>query len=224
MSSWHAALSLMFQSTRPRGARLPRFRELGRYTEVSIHAPAWGATRSTRRRRRRRPSFNPRARVGRDVEERGERPRRDVSIHAPAWGATSCRRTRCRIHLVSIHAPAWGATRPLLRPRSPGAVSIHAPAWGATACRRRTSCAATVSIHAPAWGATVARREIHAFRHVSIHAPAWGATAMGNIVTTSAEFQSTRPRGARPSPSPATCSGACFNPRARVGRDTSCAA
>jgi len=36
--------------------------------EVSIHAPAWGATNRSQIRYSRRQSFNPRARVGRDFE------------------------------------------------------------------------------------------------------------------------------------------------------------
>ena len=56
----------LFQSTRPRGARLRRCWRDWRLTEVSIHAPAWGATRRWAKRSGRVPSFNPRARVGRD--------------------------------------------------------------------------------------------------------------------------------------------------------------
>ena len=56
---------------------------------VSIHAPAWGAT-----------SWCPPS---------GLRPPR-VSIHAPAWGATSPDDNLTGIEIVSIHAPAWGAT------------------------------------------------------------------------------------------------------------------
>ena len=121
-----------FQSTRPRGARPPNdFIELGN-SSVSIHAPAWGATRLTAQRV---------AVV-------------DVSIHAPAWGATGvkrrvcdgvgfqstrprgarrrCRKWRLLRWLVSIHAPAWGATIFDVRVAPPFPVSIHAPAWGAT--------------------------------------------------------------------------------------------
>src|SRR5690554_3468105 len=100
----------MFQSTRPRGARqgCPRpsgddkcfnprarvgrdaeARKLKIKTDVSIHAPAWGATSG---------------------EPHGPY-HRNVSIHAPAWGAT-CRKELGKIQaLVSIHAPAWGATK-----------------------------------------------------------------------------------------------------------------
>ena len=55
---------------------------------VSIHAPAWGATKH--------PDgvksgacFNPRARVGRDFRGRSLMRVVEVSIHAPAWGATT---------------------------------------------------------------------------------------------------------------------------------------
>ncbi len=55
-----------FQSTRPHGARLLRLRLCQQSLQVSIHAPAWGATLC-----------------------HGQRQLlRRVSIHAPAWGAT----------------------------------------------------------------------------------------------------------------------------------------
>ena len=58
---------LLFQSTYPRGVRLSGGRLHSRRRAISIHAPAWGATR-----------------------ERNERSEAAyISIHAPAWGATS---------------------------------------------------------------------------------------------------------------------------------------
>ena len=59
--------------------------------QVSIHAPAWGATLGAN------PSIGA---VG-------------VSIHAPAWGATGKPPRMQRFDPVSIHAPAWGATEPI---------------------------------------------------------------------------------------------------------------
>ena len=56
-----------FQSTRPRGARPEQFPHLFALREVSIHAPAWGATRPQVSRPCRQGRFNPRARVGRDM-------------------------------------------------------------------------------------------------------------------------------------------------------------
>ena len=121
---------------------------------VSIHAPAWGAT----------------------FDGDGLPPERTVSIHAPAWGATHQHDTCFLPKDVSIHAPAWGATieeekmteeivfqstpphggRPLLESPELACwlVSIHAPAWGATEVNRRFPGTTLVSIHAPAWGAT----------------------------------------------------------------------
>ncbi|ABB24164.1 hypothetical protein Plut_1304 [Pelodictyon luteolum DSM 273] len=59
---------LMFQSTRLRGARRARVSVDALYPEVSIHAPAWGATAQSSQARESRSSFNPRARVGRDEQ------------------------------------------------------------------------------------------------------------------------------------------------------------
>ena len=101
---------------------------------VSIHAPAWGATCNNRYTIPVSISFNPRARVGRDVKGKVRLATSAVSIHAPAWGATAsafeycvvlslCFNPRARVgrdsngkikgainDVVSIHAPAWGAT------------------------------------------------------------------------------------------------------------------
>ncbi len=62
---------------------------------VSIHAPAWGATDDKDKDDPIYSSFNPRARMGRDIHQSRFWYRRVVSIHAPAWGATNNRR-RCR--------------------------------------------------------------------------------------------------------------------------------
>ena len=56
--------------------------------DISIHAPAWGATFYLFR-----------------YGEGGV-----ISIHAPAWGATELAHDVARRGDISIHAPAWGAT------------------------------------------------------------------------------------------------------------------
>ena len=61
-----------FQSTRPRGARLGDELALDYSYEVSIHAPAWGATLRL---------------AAHAIVDLG------VSIHAPAWGATTASRS-----------------------------------------------------------------------------------------------------------------------------------
>ena len=79
----------MFQSTHPRGVRPKATQRERAEKEVSIHAPAWGATRLVR----------------------CSAISAAVSIHAPAWGATWNYTNAVHEHfLVSIHAPAWGAT------------------------------------------------------------------------------------------------------------------
>ena len=85
----------MFQSTHPRGVRPINTVGIPPAEEVSIHAPAWGATQ-------RYPQTC--AAV-------------NVSIHAPAWGATPYARVAASQVPVSIHAPAWGATTPASQPR-----------------------------------------------------------------------------------------------------------
>ena len=101
--------------------------------DISIHAPAWGATTLKDLHPDLREDFNPRARVGRDTARCSgckalhdfnprarvgrDKPkggshllRLKISIHAPAWGATCKRLLVLRLVLISIHAPAWGAT------------------------------------------------------------------------------------------------------------------
>ncbi len=76
-----------------------------------------------------------------------------------------------------------------------------------------------VSIHAPARGATVGLGRAAIILPVSIHAPARGATAPVLALSQLNRFQSTRPRGARPSRRRYVPGHPGFNPRAREGRD-----
>ena len=145
--------------------------------QVSIHAPAWGATFDVRASAKRARSFNPRTRVGCDLTLR-------VMVMGTVFQSTHPRGVRPGYYvggllsdLVSIHAPAWGATGAWPLGTNPRNVSIHAPAWGAThitggICMYR----GRVSIHAPAWGATLG----------------FPASALSSCL-----FQSTHPRGVR---------------------------
>ena len=60
--------------------------------------------------------------------------------------------------------------------------------------------------------------------NVSIHAPTRGATGDDSKLAASGEFQSTRPRGARPGRRAGFCGQCGFNPRAHAGRDAPCRA
>jgi len=144
--------------------------------EVSIHAPAWGATAAATLANQPRQGFNPRARVGRDVvADRAIREYCRFQSTRPRGARLVVGRTKDSIVFVSIHAPAWGATACIIVNMVYTIVSIHAPAWGATGCRANRVWRNSVSIHAPAWGATQRRLFL-----ISI-----------------TQFQSTRPRGAR---------------------------
>ena len=60
-----------------------------------------------------------------------------------------------------------------------------------------------ISIHAPAWGATEDRLRCGRNINISIHAPAWGATLQNSEKGDKRiKFQSTLPRGERPSYDP----------------------
>jgi len=104
-----------------------------RQRDVSIHAPARGATGSRRR----------------------ERPGRTVSIHAPARGATRFLQLYFHLFGVSIHAPARGATLVITCLSSTDDWFQSTPLReGRRVPRGRLSAGKGVSIHAPARGAT----------------------------------------------------------------------
>ena len=100
----------VFQSTLPRGERPPVSTPAFMSFDVSIHAPAWGAT----------------------VSERPKGTLSKVSIHAPAWGATAVYESYHDVQKFQSTLPRGE------RPGTAGdassilGVSIHAPAWGAT--------------------------------------------------------------------------------------------
>ena len=167
---------ILFQSTLPRGERRgircvrslrcinfnPRSREGSdenrweyiRFSAISIHAPARGATAEV--------VIYPQLLKFQSTLPRGERridwrawiSDAEISIHAPARGATrsqTCLRRSPRNFnprsregsdderpeevtdiKISIHAPARGATDPTSKLKRFFAISIHAPARGAT--------------------------------------------------------------------------------------------
>ena len=84
----HEPRQQIFQSTHPSGVRLAGARILVQISEISIHAPQWGATGPAQR----------------------LRESHRISIHAPQWGATRRSRKADDGELISIHAPQWGAT------------------------------------------------------------------------------------------------------------------
>ena len=211
-----------FQSTRPRGARHTEYPQrillrivsihapawgatCGRLRAitgviVSIHAPAWGATGAGRISRGRPRSFNPRARVGRDLVHRRRAQTGRVSIHAPAWGATFLHpavadpyrgfnpRARVGRDATRQDSRECGSQFQSTRPRGARPPMNSFPTSHELFQSTRPRGARP--------GSTKPAKLSFA---VSIHAPAWGATAAAAIPrSTSSMFQSTRPRGARP--------------------------
>ena len=171
------------------------------FLNVSIHAPAWGATppcpvgicpprcfdpRARMGRDKQEvlltqvhQSFNPRARMGRDP------PPPHMEIKTRVFQSTRPHGARPNVHegeaMVFI-------------------VSIHAPAWGATPLPENTSLSAESFNPRARMGRDV------------IVIPSPDALYL---------FQSTRPHGARPDARLFSSWINCFNPRARMGRDFS---
>ena len=213
---------LLFQSTRPHGARRwwcllpaqarrfnPRARtgrditspSSARYTSVSIHAPARGATAHRYRSSSGRCCFNPRARTGRDL---------------PSWAGKPCKATfqSTRPHGAR---PAAGDI-----PERDVQVSIHAPARGATRGASRLlrgCCCFNPRARTGRDAAKLLDRGQHA--GVSIHAPARGATTATSSQTRCFRKRfNPRARTGRDARRAMTRFAlGCFNPRARTGRD-----
>ena len=145
-------------------------------------------------------SFNPRAREGRDSERLP-----GVEGHW-MFQSTRPRGARRHTHLLQY----------IMIP-----VSIHAPARGATHRARHHSLLNNCFNPRAREGRDVFDvRALVSERLVSIHAPARGATRSRSARKPRLFwFQSTRPRGARRSRWRRFLSRACFNPRAREGRD-----
>ena len=135
--------------------------------DVSIHAPARGATKSS-------------GYVARYAKFQFTRPR----------GARLAAITNYLYNVqVSIHAPARGATRVSVPVK--GVLRFNSRAReGRDDGWRQPGCGEEVSIHAPARGATVATLAPFALFAVSIHAPARGATVYHKLVVTASSFNS----------------------------------
>ena len=100
--------------------------------DISIHAPARGATATNIENGKYSGDFNPRSREGSDLGwfvlasllvfqstlPRGERPEERAFVRF--------------LRMISIHAPARGATYPIAYTKVVQYISIHAPARGAT--------------------------------------------------------------------------------------------
>ena len=151
-----------------------------RHREVSIHAPAWGATRRH---------------DGDDVIGA------TVSIHAPAWGATMA--IFADRSLISGFDPRarMGRDRRRVSERDPIDGFDPRARMGRDVAARVCSIVRSKRFDPRARMGRDATRSSIAARNggVSIHAPAWGATpSHARDVVQRSGFRSTRPHGARP--------------------------
>jgi len=169
-------------------------------SSVSIHAPAWGATEGGK--------FIMFKKMFQSTRPRGARRfgfqfidyTPEVSIHAPAWGATEKLGDYGFNWVVSIHAPAWGATVVIVL------LFMAFLKFQSTRPRGARPLISDFNVNEFLFQSTRPRGARHerrdyseCFESVSIHAPAWGATHRS---------------------SQTLWANTCFNPRARVGRDS----
>ena len=188
-----------FQSTPPRGGRPVPLGPVIAITDISIHAPARGATYAGGAGSQSVIHFNPRPREGGDYHAYYYHTfQSQISIHAPARGATRLVPDLGQVAVISIHAPARGATsgnKSFLwvylyfnpRPREGGdysrdmtlqgiVISIHAPARGATS-RGGTDRRKDRHFNPrPREGGDLRLLRVSLNAEISIHAPARGAT------------------------------------------------
>ena len=147
--------------------------------EISIRAPAWGATHP----------------------ERLSGLRQVVSIHAPAWGATIAPERQAVSALVSIHAPAWGATPGLQQLYRFGAGFNPRARVGRDVFRQWRYWSALLFQSTCPRGARheIAGRSLNKTVFQSTR-PRGARLSMNRFQYLVLRFQSTRPRGARPPP------------------------
>ena len=170
-------MPLTFQSTRPRGARLHN--NIGLISTVVFQSTRpRGARRFLIFPIRARPSFNPRAHVGRDFL--ATHTQREPSCFNP------------RAHVGRDNGD-------FCTPSPPGTLFQSTRPRGARHGNGRQECAdAGVSIHAPTWGATASMGEEKTIRtSFNPRAHVGRDCITGRFVVFFAWFQSTRPRGAR---------------------------
>ena len=214
--------------------------------EVSIHAPAWGATSGLLHRSASRCCFNPRARMGRAPQIRVTRQpccqfqsTRPHGARRPTFvGKTGEELFQStRPHGARLARVSWGRqSRRFQSTRPHGARPCPSARSGARfrfnpRARMGRDGRMVVSEEAKSWfqstrphGARRLSLDLYSrLNDVSIHAPAWGATLVVARPVVAMAFQSTRPHGARRwIGSSSTRADDRFNPRARMGRDSAC--
>ena len=206
-----------FQSTLPQRERHVFRTESDSRQDISIHAPAKGATGRSRVGAAAPRYFNPRSREGSDHTQRECHTWQPCHFNPRSREGSDVLRVSSviRVNTISIHAPVKGATQIASGGRWQDVISIHAPVKGATLKYqmevyitwyfnpRSREGSDHQSVHT--WsactyfnprsregsdGADIKRR---VFVVISIHAPVKGATPIGTRTICSGIFQSTLP-------------------------------
>ena len=186
---------------------------------VSIHAPAWGATKTQQ------------------ILYLIFR----VSIHAPAWGATTAHAGNNDTWPVSIHAPAWGATtatKPALAklsfqstlPRGERHGNLYAPTWSSVFQSTLPRGERLEGLRMPRmdWSFNPRSRvgsdlghcvQTNQYMEFQSTLPRGERRVATRMLKELKMFQSTLPRGERPIIGRQVKFVQCFNPRSRVGSD-----
>ena len=143
---------------------------------ISIHAPARGATFWNLWESRTTTYFNPRSREGSDFS-RAMVLRRTTYFNPRSREGSDIISQCVRLPLYDFNPRSReGSDEDMPISMNPETISIHAPARGATEKKIGTGFSNFISIHAPARGATKKTKKALAPFDISIHAPARGAT------------------------------------------------
>ena len=150
---WQKLIRNIFQSTCPRGARLPIFADLLAVDADFNPRAHEGHDRSASSECRPHDNFNPRAHEGHDQHPAGQPNPHEISIHVPTRGTTVIQRPLKKILIFQstcprgarpidrysrIKFPSFQSTCPRgARPGEPrgataGSISIHVPTRGTT--------------------------------------------------------------------------------------------
>ena len=169
--------SRLFQSTPPRGGRRCGDLRGLRLFQVSIHAPARGATLAARHDEFELSSFNPRPRAGGDTASTATATVTGSFNPRPRAGGDMIKqRPSARSSCFNPRPRAGGDVNSLTTGCGGGGFNPRPRAGGDLGCKSREG-SSDVSIHAPARGATRVGVLGRPRDQVSIHAPARGATA-----------------------------------------------
>ena len=166
-------LTTEFQSTFPRGERLPvglRYHLFSYFNPRSLvgnDGSLWPSGLPC-------AYFNPRSLVGNDFMGMSIRNLAVISIHVPSWGTTGAKADITKSGLFQSTFPR-----------------------GERPCGLLLSCLPRISIHVPSWGTTLITFPVKAHIPISIHVPSWGTTTAQKTHTLDHRFQSTFPRGER---------------------------